>query len=1032
MKKNPLNAAALLQVLSGNYVLLSSQKPYEIEGFTKEFETAFGQNIDLNSTKAIDFFGEILGNQILENIENASKSKFEQSTKFQVENLEKWDFELLPVKNGSQKPEFILIQINKNQAQPTINEAFPSEILEHSHQFFSQSAIAMHIFLGPELILLHANDKTFELWGKDKSVIGKRLRDYLPELNDQGYPEILEEVLRSGKAYNTTEAPVFLPKKGQLRLAYVNFSAQPYFGDSPEKPIGVLIMAREVTQDVEQRKASQKLAENLELAIEIGQLGVFNIDLEKKIARFSNQIVKWFELTDNTISLAEFYAKIHAEDRTKIMKLFSAAGEQEEEKHNLIFRFTTTSKKMVYIKCMGQFHFDDNHAVSVSGVFQNIEKLIESEKSAEEKTNVLAQLLKHAPFPIGLYVGKEMKIEFVNDAIIQTWGKGPDLVGKKYADILPELSNQNVYNQLNDVFESGKPFVAKNQHIKLAINGQLQDFYFNYTFTPIYDLEGQIYGVMNTANDVTDLVLAKQKAEESENRYRLLIEESSVATALYLGPEHKVHYANDLMLKFWGKNHKIIGKSVRDALPELAGQNFFEKFDRVFQTGEDYVGVGEEAWLEVDGIMTRGYYSFTYKALRNQANEIYGIHHIAVDSTQEKLNLEALHESEKNFRNMILQAPIAICILEGSDYKFEIVNQKMEVLLGRVSEKLINFPLFDAMPELINEGLQNILERVYASGTSFISEEQNFHLPRPTGLESLYITYIYEPILDQNNHVRSVMVVANDVTQQVLARKKIEEIVQERTKELAEANLNLKNSNAELAQFAYIASHDLQEPLRKITIFGNMLEENLGEISPKAKSYLEKINNSATRMTNLIKDVLGYSELSRGHDIFKKTDLNKVLKDVISDYELVIEQKKVAIHWNELPVINVIPLQISQLFSNLISNSIKYSRENVTPEITIQVRKATETEQESYNFAENVTYYKFNFTDNGIGFKTEYAEKIFSIFQRLHGKGEFEGTGIGLAMCKKILENHGGTIYAEPNEAHGANFVFYLPEKKVK
>ncbi|NBL64115.1 PAS domain-containing protein [Flavobacterium sp. NST-5] len=1028
MKQSQLSATTLFKFLPGIHVLISSKNPYKIETYTEEFKTNFRSRANFLGENVIDFFGENLGIEIIKHIKTCLDNNQKQIFHLPASEFSIDIFELTPIINVNGNTESILIRIIQNEKKID-EQSFQSSILERSHQFFSQSNIAMHIFLGPHLELFHANDKSFDLWGKDKSVIGMKLGDYLPELRDQGYLEILEEVFHTGIAYSVSESPVFLPKNGALRLAYVNFSAQPYYCDSLKKPSGVLVMAREITQEVEQRKSNKKLSENLELAIEIGQLGVFNTNLCKKITRFSNEIITWFELNQNEISLTDFYEFVHPEDRVKIIKLFSAVNHQEDEKYNIIFRFITRSKKIVPIKCMAQFHFENGIATHVSGVFQNVEKLLETETYSKERAHVLSQVLKNAPFPIGLYKGKDMRIEFVNDAIIHTWGKGTDLLGKKYAEILPELQDQNVYNQLNDVFESGKPFIAKNQFIKLAVNGQLKDFYFNYTFTPIYNLEGKIYGVMNTANDVTDLVIAKQKAEESENRYRLLIEESSVATALYIGQNHKIQYANDLMLKFWGKDQQIIGSSIREALPELKGQNFFEKFDRVFKTGEDYVGIGEEAWLEVNGVMTRGYYNFTYKALRNQANEIYGIHHIAIDSTQEKLNLEALHESEKNFRNMILQAPIAICILTGKDYRFEIINQKMEFLLGRTSDKLLNYPLFEAMPELANEGLQAILKKVFESGKSYISEEQNFHLPRPNGLQSLYVTYIYEPVLDQNNMVKSVMVVANDVTQQVLSRKKIEEIVQERTKELADANLSLKNSNAELAQFAYIASHDLQEPLRKITIFGNMLEENLGEISPKAKAYLEKITSSATRMTNLIKDVLGYSQLSHGKDIFKKADLNKILKEVINDYELIIEQKKVRISWNNLPVIKVIPLQISQLFSNLISNSIKYSRENVPPEIIIEVAQTTDLEYKSYHLLEKKAYFKFTFTDNGIGFKPEYSEKIFSIFQRLHGKGEFEGTGIGLAMCKKIVENHNGVIFAAPSQDFGASFIFFLPEK---
>ncbi|MCW3075973.1 MAG: rcsC, partial [Bacteroidetes bacterium] len=182
-----------------------------------------------------------------------------------------------------------------------------------------------------------------------------------------------------------------------------------------------------------------------------------------------------------------------------------------------------------------------------------------------------------------------------------------------------------------------------------------------------------------------------------------------------------------------------------------------------------------------------------------------------------------------------------------------------------------------------------------------------------------------------------------------------------------------------------------------------------------------------SRMNRLIKDVLTYSELAKEKDLFEKVDLNTVLESITTDYDLLIEQKGAVIETTDLPVIEAIPLQMSQLLGNLIGNSLKFIRKDVKPVIKISATKLNLEEIKHFKLDENMHYYKIQIADNGIGFAKEYAEKIFNIFQRLHGKSEFEGTGIGLAMCKKIILNHKGELNAEGSSEKGAVFNVILP-----
>jgi signal transduction histidine kinase len=243
----------------------------------------------------------------------------------------------------------------------------------------------------------------------------------------------------------------------------------------------------------------------------------------------------------------------------------------------------------------------------------------------------------------------------------------------------------------------------------------------------------------------------------------------------------------------------------------------------------------------------------------------------------------------------------------------------------------------------------------------------------------------------------------------------------------------LNHSNRELEEFAYVASHDIQEPLRKITTFSDRLIEKYRDaLTGEGALYLSRIIASAENMRVLINDLLEFSRISKTEQQFEPTNLNFILRQAMTDLELTIEETGTAIHCQELPVIDAIASQMKQLFSNIITNAMKFHKQGVSPDITIETSVLTAQEKLFFELLPNNIYYKIQVTDNGIGFEEEYATRIFQVFQRLHGKSEFPGSGIGLAICKKILEYHHGIIYAENIPGTGARFVFILPQHQLK
>ncbi|HVU57768.1 MAG TPA: PAS domain S-box protein [Puia sp.] len=344
-------------------------------------------------------------------------------------------------------------------------------------------------------------------------------------------------------------------------------------------------------------------------------------------------------------------------------------------------------------------------------------------------------------------------------------------------------------------------------------------------------------------------------------------------------------------------------------------------------------------------------------------------------------------------------------------------NEGARRIFGYTAEEMIGTPILRLIPEDRHEEEPAILERLKRG-----ERVDHFETKRITkDGRILDISLSISPIRDNNGRIIGASKIARNITDQKEAeriisegrerfQKELEATVKERTRELGDLNTRLARSNYELEQFAYIASHDLQEPLRKIHIFSELLEEGLtGQIDvSKLNTYLEKIKGASNRMSKLIRDVLDYSRLSRADQSISHVSLNLVVKEVLHEFELVVAEKKAVIEVDALPVVRGISPQFHQLFRNLIGNALKFSTQQ--PKIVIRA--------EGHHII---------IKDNGIGFPQEFAGKIFDIFQRLNSQDVYSGSGIGLALCKKIVENHGGTIKAESEPGKGSTFHIFLP-----
>lgn len=531
--------------------------------------------------------------------------------------------------------------------------------------------------------------------------------------------------------------------------------------------------------------------------------------------------------------------------------------------------------------------------------------------------------------------------------------------------------------------------------------------------------------------------IAHIEAEFTRQRLQNLFMEAPAIICVLRGPQHTYELANPLYMQVV-ERQDIIGKTVREASPELVDWGYADLLDRVYATGEPFIGKEQPSRFNRRNKNNTEdiYFNFVYQPTRNATGEVDGILIHAVEVTEQV-------RARKNFKEN--QERLELAQKSGRIGTFEWIIAANQIMWTPELEALYGLPpggfegKYENWASRVHPddlpAAEGSIQKAIAGGPPYDVE---FRVTWPDGAQH-WIQGKGNVDYNEQGEPWRMIGVNMDVTERKVAELQLSELYQnvqelnatleeqvaQRTEALNQSNLELRRSNNELQEFAYVASHDLQEPLRKIQAFGNLLEEEYGEVVGEGRMYIERMRNAAARMRVLIDDLLAFSRVTTKAQPFVPIDLDAVAQQVVDDLGPRLEATHSTIELGKLPTLNGDSQQMYQMLQNLLSNAVKFHKPDLPP--LVKVSSEVLPAEPDVEGLESQARCVIRVEDNGIGFDEKYTDRIFTVFQRLHGKDKYEGTGIGLAVVRKIVERHGGTIAASSSPGKGATFLVTLP-----
>ena len=898
--------------------------------------------------------------------------------------------------------------------------------------FFNEVPVGLCVLKGPDHIFEFANNAYLELVGIT-DVIGKSLSQVLPELETEGFISLLDNVYRTGKTFYSDEAPLMINQSGR-KQQYISFSNQAFKNIDGEIE-GILASVFDVTENVnakkqveEKKQELQKTAEYLKLATDAANVGIWSFDLKTQILSWSQRHKSMWGYDDEQLqdlSYEDWFRIILPSDKAKVVEKVEEARVNHTT-YNVDYCINRENDGVLRcIHSVGKYYYNDSgEAETLTGISMDITEQKESDDKIKEARELFETTLQNVPSAIYNF-DKTGKIVYLNEL-------GANQIG--YANIEDVLAEKDVlqlrkrahetFDILNEqgepmpleqgstalTFKTGKSTEVVTQLInkKTGASSWLLS-----KAAPLYDENGGLIKVIATSTDITLQKTSEQALRKSEEHFRTFANSMQnmawIANAdggIFWFNQQWYDYTGSTLeeMEGWGwqkVHHPDYIKKVREFVDEALKRD--EAFALTFPLRNFD---GEYRWF-----LTHVY------PLKDTTGKVERWIGTNTDITEQKrfseelelkVNERTVELSERNiFIEALIDSSTDLIFAFDKDLRYLIINKAAtQTLAASFPEGVIGKRIDEVLPNVHQSG-------VYANVLSALQG----NIISQRGYQSYYGNKYFDvdfiPLRNEKE-VYGVMAISRDVTENVLAGEIL------KTK-----NLALENANAELESFNYVASHDLQEPLRKIQTFGELILKN-EKFSDQTQDYFNRMISAGERMQNLIVSLLDFSKASVTEVVFEPCDLNEIVAEFINDLQLSINEKQAIVEKGNLPTINGSPIQLSQLFTNLIDNAIKYSRPEIKPYIIITA-SIVDGKEIDWPSATQKEYHEIKIADNGIGFEKEYATKIFTIFQRLHGRQEYSGTGIGLAIVKKIVANHNGFIVAEGVPGIGSTFTIYIP-----
>lgn len=618
----------------------------------------------------------------------------------------------------------------------------------------------------------------------------------------------------------------------------------------------------------------------------------------------------------------------------------------------------------------------------------------------KEKVNPesLVSLFSQSPVALSMLMGEDFVIEAANHQMLELWGKPHSIIGKTLMEALPELEGQEFPGILKQVYETGKAFHGSKKLCFLQREGVLQKCYFDFIYSPMYDEDGKITGVSVVATEVTNQVVSEIKLKDSELRFKDLILNSDVATAIYIGEDLIIELANDRMLATWGKDKSVIGLPLEKAVPELEGQPFIEILKDVYRKGETYSATEDEAKLMRDGVLESNYYTFSYKPIRNALGEIYGILNMAVDVTdlvhskkELQESAEKLKLSEAKYKNLSAVMPQIVWTTD-TEGNFTYFNDRIFKYFD-ISKEHLGKSSFASF--IHQQDLRKVADVWFDAKENKKGFEVEYRAKRKDSEEYVWLLTRAIPELDDEGNIKQWIGTSVDINELKLLQ-------------------NQKDT------FLGIASHELKTPLTSIKLYAQVLERTLKKSGDeKAADYAKKMNDQVDKLSSLIKDLLDVTRINSGKIQLNEAEFsfNELVNELTEEQQLTCKHKIIN-QCDDVGTVFADKHRVGQVITNFLTNAIKYS-----PNADSVIVNAKNT-------GDSVV---FSVQDFGIGLPEDKTEKVFEQYFRVSGdeQSTFSGLGLGLYIASQIIERSNGRIWVESKLGEGSTFYFSLPKSEI-